>query len=153
MRPSRLWNGRTFGPVRTLTGHTGVVLALAFSHDNQTLASVGSDRTVRLWNCATGRQVVALHDDRIGEAGGTVAFSLDGMLVAHAGWDSTITMWQAATGDTVRVIDGRTLEGGQIHHFDNPVFSPDGRHIACTEDWDGKHVFSLTTHPAARKSA
>jgi WD40 repeat protein len=128
-----LWNARTLGPVGALTGHTGVVLGLAFSPDDRTLVSLGSNRTVRLWDCTTGHQTFVLHDDQLDEAGGVVAVSRDGALVAHVGTHTPITIWRTSTGDTVRVIDGRTLEGGQTHHFDNPVFSPDGRHIACSE--------------------
>jgi hypothetical protein len=40
---------------RTLTGHTGGVLGLRFSHDGATLASTDQDGTAMVWDLATGR--------------------------------------------------------------------------------------------------
>jgi WD40 repeat protein len=45
----KLCNVATGREVATLQGHEGFGMYLAFSHDGQTLASVGNDRTIRLW--------------------------------------------------------------------------------------------------------
>ena len=56
LRQSRSNSGiaATGEQIRSLAGHTGWVVSLAFSHDGQTLASGSYDRSIRLWNVADG---------------------------------------------------------------------------------------------------
>ena len=81
--PSRL--------ARTLTGHTGPAVAVAFSLNERLLATASRDGTARLWDPATGDCLHTL----TGHTGGVwdVAFSPDGHLLATASDDETPRTW------------------------------------------------------------
>jgi WD40 repeat protein len=58
------------------SGHTQGVGTLAFSPDGKTLASSGSDGTLRLWNVATQQQLLAVQ--QVGSPFFDLLFSPDG---------------------------------------------------------------------------
>lgn len=55
-----LWDVSTTKVLRTFGAHEEGVTALCFSPSGNTLASAGGDRTIKLWDTATGREIVCL---------------------------------------------------------------------------------------------
>jgi WD40 repeat protein len=80
----------------TLVGHGDSVRCLAFTKDGKTLASGSTDRTVKLWDVAAGKERATLKGHKADVL--SVAFSPDGKLLASGGMDNTAKLWDAMTG-------------------------------------------------------
>ncbi len=74
-------------PLLILKGHSDWVMGVAFSPDGKRLASVSMDKSVHLWDTATGQDVLALTE--LSTAAMGVAFSPDGQRLAVADLGAT----------------------------------------------------------------
>ena len=79
-------------PIAVFEGHRTHIRSLDRSPDGSAIVTAGYDRTVRLWDAATGAPL-AQHDWEIGKVD-CVAYSPDGMTLA-AGGEGKIVVWDA----------------------------------------------------------
>jgi TPR repeat protein len=117
------------------TGHSGPVATAAFSPDGERIVTASDDKTARVWDLATGREIVLLsgHDQPVTSA----AFSSDGKRVVTSSYDKTARIWDARTGQQVMAVVLSDL-------VETASFSPDGGRIVTASDdktagiWDAR---------------
>jgi WD40 repeat protein/serine/threonine protein kinase len=108
----------------TLRGHSRRVFAVAYTSDGKRLATGGDDRTIRLWDAATGRELACLRGHTNIVRG--VAWSPDGKRLASASEDGTARVWDAADGRALRRFTGH---GSAVIAV---AWRPEGTGIATT---------------------
>ncbi|MHC5719106.1 MAG: WD40 repeat domain-containing protein, partial [Nostoc sp.] len=95
-----------FQELNTLEGHSSWVYSVVFSPDGQRLASASDDKTIKLWDVATGKAVQTLTGHSRGV--NSVVFSPDGHRLASASDDKTIKLWDVATGKALQTLTGHS---------------------------------------------
>lgn len=94
------WTGERLG---ALAGHEGDVRAVDYSPEGRHIATGGIDRTLRVWERASGRllQTHVAHDQGIL----TVVYSPDGARLATGSSDQRLRLWDPARGAQVLSLD------------------------------------------------
>ncbi|TDC57179.1 hypothetical protein E1281_05955 [Actinomadura sp. KC345] len=122
-------------------GHTEIITAMTFSPDGATLATVGYDNRVRLFDVASRRQIGApLTTADLGLVN-DLAFSPDGRTLAFTAADSSVRLWDVARDRPVGA--ALVVDEGAITSL---AFSPDGRVLATGSSDDRVRLWDTRTH-------
>ena len=105
-----LWNTRTGELIRTLSGHSDSIIAVALTSDN-TRAFTGSYDGIRVWDIETGEALLtAEYHDRIGARIGIMAFNTNKNIAIRAGYelDPAVYVIDIQTNKTIHKLTGNT---------------------------------------------
>jgi WD40 repeat protein len=112
----KLWNVAREREARQLFGHTGEVTSIAFSPDGALIATASEDRTVRVWDAATGDVLRVIQH---GTSVAAVGFSHDGRRLVSGDSRGLVRVWDACSGcrrpgELLRIARERVTRGFRV---------------------------------------
>lgn len=126
----------------TLNGYGTEVQSLAFSGDNKTLISGGTNGIVDIWNWHTGEllRTFKAHTEAIW----SVAISPDGQRLATGSWDHAVKLWdlQQLESQYFNHSPQHILLGHQ-EKVQSVAFSPDGQTLASGDFGGGVKLWNV----------
>ena len=119
----QVWDIQTRTIRTTFSGHEQDIYSLDFARDGKHIASGSGDRSVRVWDIETGREVLNLV---IEDGVTTVAISPQGEYVAAGSLDKSVRVWDARNGMLIERLDGPEGHKDSVYSV---AFAPDGRSL------------------------
>jgi WD40 repeat protein len=116
------WTTDTAKPAVEFRGHTKSITRLVASPGGETLASMGYDDTIRLWDAATGK---CLHTLKRSLQADKLIFSADGKMLIEQFAVSGFRCWD--------VVNGKKLWKMTVDHGGTLALSQDGKTLAAAE--------------------
>jgi WD40 repeat protein len=113
--------------LRTLSGHSGGVSGVAVIGDGRRAVSASNDKTLKVWDLETGRELRTLSGHSHTISG--VAVSEDGRRAVSASYDQTLKVWDLETGQELATLYGHSDVVNGV------AVSEDGRR-AVSAGWD-----------------
>ena len=119
----------------TYRGHFGRVNALAWSPNGQRIASVGSDKTLQVWDPVAGKKYF-IHRNPTATLT-CVAWSYDGRYLATGGNDKVVQVWDTVTRNSVATYAGHS------GYITSVSWAPDGKQLVSASVDHTLHVWHI----------
>ncbi|MCS6851992.1 MAG: hypothetical protein NZ700_12585 [Gemmataceae bacterium] len=133
----------------TLKGHEDTVYAIAYSPDGRWIVTGSFDKTLRLWEAATGKPVRTLAGPN-GHQGQVLAlaFSADGRSVASGAADNTAKVWDVPNASPVRDYALPDVAHGVALSPDGSKLATAGKNgaVVVWNTGDGKQLATFSGH-------
>ena len=131
----------------TFRGHENRVQSVAWSPDGARLATASVDKTSKIWDAATGREMIAFG----GHSGYVfgIAWSPDGSKLATASQDRTAKVWLAQTGRELLTLRGHQGPVNSITWSSNGSMLATASSDGTARLWDaqtGRELRALIGH-------
>lgn len=147
----RSWNSMTGALLSELKGHGFVGAAsLQFNREGTRLLSGSEDRTVRLWDCQTGRELLVFEQEA---APNSARFSPDGRLIAstdfkpHCAWIRHAIPWSKTTYDDkwLEVPGAFEMHGAELSSPASNTRSPRDTNVSGAPNGNARDIVEQTT--------
>jgi eukaryotic-like serine/threonine-protein kinase len=144
-----LWSSyhQTTFPLLSFSGHSGEVFGVAIAPDGRTALSGSTDKTLKLWDLASGRELRTFtgHSESVY----SVAIAPDGRIALSASEDKTLKIWDLTSGEELRTLTGHSgwVTSVAIASDGRTALSADGE--GTLKLWDlvaGKELRTFTGH-------
>jgi WD40 repeat protein len=116
-------------PLLTMSGHTAPVTAVAYSPNARMIASGSADRTLKVWDAASGQLLRTFPGDY--GAVSSVAFLPDSRRLASASLNGAIIIWNVDSGQPIRSLKADANYSWESSPAVRSIaVSPDGARVA-----------------------
>ncbi|KAG0055689.1 hypothetical protein BGZ83_007696 [Gryganskiella cystojenkinii] len=137
--------------IRTMSDHTDTITHTAFSRDCKRMASVGTDRTLRLYDVQTG-SVICVWSSGMEVILGLVF--LGDRQIATFSDEGTVRLWESDTGksDEMAYLSGQLVSQGHTKAVHQVMYAPDGQSVLTASDdntvrqWSTRDGKSIASH-------
>lgn len=122
--------------LKELEGHTSPVMCVDISPDNKRIVSCSIDKTTRMWNLDSGKQI---GEPLVEGFVNSVVYSPDGKCIVSGDDDGLVKIWDWEMRKCLMTFTGHTRE------VTYAIFSPDGKHVVSSSGDATIRLWSVDT--------